>query len=197
MSDSLKHRWLHERAEKLEEGPTTMLIRLAEDHNIPIDDSTVVSSLAMRIAELEWKGKRLAIDYPPADVTGVPWDKDDEDPFGMALPYSFVAHGDEFNAMESGPQSGQPQTASGHFIQEVLLPEFLERFFAKNADYGDQHRAGLGVAAEYVGIHRKVEKLKKALWDGQTMNGEDAREMLFDLIGQCFIVLDLLAQPQT
>ena len=82
------------------------------------------------------------------------------------------------------------------FIYEVLLPEFLERFLAKNADYGDQHRTGLGVKAEYVGIHRKIEKLKSALWDEQAMNGEGAREMLFDLIGQCFIVLDLMAQEE-
>lgn len=90
----------------------------------------------------------------------------------------------------------EPATSSGWFIYEVLLPEFLEQFLAKNADYGDQHRAGLGVRAEYVGIHRKVEKLKTALWDGQVMNGEGPREMLFDLIGQCFIVLDLISQEQ-
>ncbi|MBK8246367.1 MAG: hypothetical protein IPK85_03070 [Gemmatimonadetes bacterium] len=48
----------------------------------------------------------------------------------------------------------EPATSSGWFIYEVLLPEFLEQFLAKNADYGDQHRTGLGVRAEYVGDHR-------------------------------------------
>lgn len=85
------------------------------------------------------------------------------------------------------------RTSSGWFIYESILPDVLRFFFKKNADYGDNHRTGLGPAAEYVGIHRKVEKLKTALWEGQEMEGEGTKEMLYDLIGQCLIVLDLIA----
>lgn len=181
---SIKDDWIQDRTKKIvEDLNSTQIVALAEDNGVKFADQTTREEIARRIAIHEWKGRSsdsLEVpDYPPADV---------------------VAYGDEFNAFESGPMEAigpQPQTSSGFFIYEVLLPEFLERFFAKNADYGDQHRRGLGVAAEYVGIHRKIEKLKAALWDGQEMNGEDAREMLMDLIGQCFIVLDLMAQEQT
>ena len=84
------------------------------------------------------------------------------------------------------------QTASGWCIYEHVLPAVLRRFFRKNADYGDNHRNGLGLRAEYVGLHRKLEKLRRAIWDGQLMAGESAEEMLEDLIGQCLIMLDLL-----
>jgi len=183
----------------------------------------------------KYKGQDL--DYPPADVTGIPFvDMESgpmmaakEEPREAVLARQIMqrwigaiggmdwyngptdraetarSHGKALAAALDGvfqdlqrPPRGlrEPATSSGWFVYEVLLPEFLEQFLAKNADYGDQHRAGLGVRAEYVGIHRKVEKLKTALWDGQVMNGEGPREMLFDLIGQCFIVLDLMAQEQ-
>lgn len=84
------------------------------------------------------------------------------------------------------------QTTSGWFIYEVVLPDVLRHFFKDNADYGDNHREGLGLRAEFVGVHRKVKKLQKAIWDGENMNGEGAEEMLTDLIGQCLIMLDLI-----
>lgn len=87
-------------------------------------------------------------------------------------------------------------TSSGWFIYEEILPQVLDHFFQKNADYGDNHREGLGARAEFVGIHRKVKKLEKALWNRDNMNGEGVEEMLTDLIGQCLITLDLLAQEQ-
>jgi hypothetical protein len=219
----LKDNWIKDRTNSLRAGSTIALVRLAEDNGIQIDDLTSVEHLTRQIAEAEWvtQSKFPAImdwaerkgslpseedfavttagyeapnaeqpwkGYPLADVTGVPFEEGVTWPEKVTGPTS----GPTLTA-KPGPQ---PQTSSGYFIYEVLLPEFLERFFAKNADYGDQHRTGLGTAAEFVGIHRKVEKLKTALWDGQEMNGEGPREMLFDLIGQCFIILDLMAQEE-
>jgi hypothetical protein len=89
------------------------------------------------------------------------------------------------------------RTSSGYFIYEVILPEVLRHFFSKNADYGDQHRTGLGLRAEFVGLHRKFAKLKSFFWDAKLMNHESGKEMLYDVIGQCLIMLDLMAQDES
>lgn len=85
-----------------------------------------------------------------------------------------------------------PQTESGEHILEVLVPRWAEHFVAKNGDYGDQHRYALGPKAEWVGVDRKITKLEEAIWNEKQMNGEGVQEMLHDLIGQCFLILDLL-----
>lgn len=103
-----------------------------------------------------------------------------------------VAPGGEPQVMYFQLRGDKAKTASGRYIVERVLPDVIEHFLAKNADYGDQHRYGLGPKAEFVGIHRKIGKLEAALWKGQQMNGEDAETMLKELIGQCLITLDLL-----
>ncbi len=112
---------------------------------------------------------------------------------GSALAATLDAVFDELPlAMRENPY--QIGTTSGWFIYEVILPEVLRHFFTKNAGYGDQHRYGLGPAAEWVGIDRKIHKLERVLWEGEPVSGpEHVEEMLYDLIGQCFIILDLLA----
>lgn len=98
-----------------------------------------------------------------------------------------------------GPQAHHAEydirTESGRYIFEEILPGLLEYFFAKNAGYGDQHRYGLGPAAEWVGIDRKIHKLERVLWDGEAPEPgqETTEQMLFDLVGQVLIILDLLA----
>lgn len=88
--------------------------------------------------------------------------------------------------------SGAPvKTESARNIVENLIPEFLEHFLPKNADYGDQHRSGLGPRGEFVGLHRKMAKLEKAVWEGKQMNHEGPQEMLRDLIGTALLMLDL------
>jgi hypothetical protein len=87
---------------------------------------------------------------------------------------------------------GLIRTESAQYIVDEILPVVIEHFLKKNADYGDQHREGLGPKGEFVGIHRKVGKLRRALWDGKAMNFEGAEEMLYELIGACLITLDLI-----
>lgn len=73
-------------------------------------------------------------------------------------------------------------------ICEELLPRWVSQFLEKNAGYGDMADE-LGPAAQFVDIHRKVGKLKRALWDQKDIGHEDAEEVAQDLIGHCFLLL--------
>lgn len=84
------------------------------------------------------------------------------------------------------------KTRSSEYIMNTIFPQWAKHFLAKNADYGDQHRYALGPRAEYVGIDRKMYKLEETIWHERDLNGEQAREILFDIIGQSFILIDLL-----
>lgn len=77
-------------------------------------------------------------------------------------------------------------------IIEEFLPEWLEYFLKKNAGYGDMHH-DLGLRAQFVDINRKVGKLRRAWWEGKNIGDENAREVLMDLIGHCFLSFELLA----
>jgi hypothetical protein len=81
----------------------------------------------------------------------------------------------------------------GQHILGVLLPEWEAMFRRKQRDYGgDANR--LGVKGAFVDIHRKEGKLKRAIWDGQKLEGEQPREILMDLIGHCFLTITALDQ---
>lgn len=206
MSKSLKEQWIKDRTEQLRTGPSTALVHLAEDNTIQIDDLMSRKDLARQIAEAEWAGRKGPRNFEELDnnfatAAGL------RAAVERAGPYLHEAPGaDEFNAMESGPAEEAvyhqlrldhpPVTESAHDILSSILPDVIGHFLKDNADYGDNHREGLGARAEFVGIHRKVKKLEKALWDGEDMNGEGAEEMLSDLIGQCLITLDLLDREQ-
>ncbi len=102
-----------------------------------------------------------------------------------------IIRGDDgtvIHQLHAGPYT----TESAEHIMGTLFPRFAAHFLPKNADYGDQHRYALGPRAEWVGIDRKVTKLEHAIWNESEMNGEQVEEMLYDMIGQCFILLDLL-----
>ncbi len=91
------------------------------------------------------------------------------------------------------PDDHQPSKPNGWtsdltYIQDVLLPEWLKQFETKNADYGDDS-GKLGVKGGFTDLWRKVLKLKRALWDGQTLHGEQAREITMDMIGHAFLLL--------
>lgn len=76
-------------------------------------------------------------------------------------------------------------------ITDHLVPEWRHHFLRKNAGYGNMHQ-DLGVKAQYVDMHRKVRKLKRALWDLQDIGDESPREVLLDLIGHCFLTIALI-----
>src|SRR6185503_1867367 len=76
-----------------------------------------------------------------------------------------------------------------------LMAEWERQFAAKAQDYNDNqnenHRV-LGVRGQFADIWRKIGKLKKALWDGQPLVGEQPREILMDLIAHCFLTIAMM-----
>lgn len=83
-----------------------------------------------------------------------------------------------------------------------LLPEFAEHQRIKAKDYngslvpGIENADVLGTRGQYAELWRKMAKLKKALWDGEALVGEQPREILLDFIGHCFLAIDMLDRQQ-
>lgn len=83
-------------------------------------------------------------------------------------------------------------------IRDVLVPEFIGHQKKKAADYngslipGVENADVLGAQGQYAELWRKMAKLKKALWDGKELIGEQPREILLDFIGHCFLAIDML-----
>lgn len=89
---------------------------------------------------------------------------------------------DEWDALH------EQMSPDGQYIMERLLIEWADMFMLKNLSYGsDANR--LGVKGAFVDIHRKEGKLKRAIWDGQKLEGEQPREILMDMIGHCFLTI--------
>jgi hypothetical protein len=87
-------------------------------------------------------------------------------------------------------------------IRDVLVPEFIEHQSRKSADYNESLVPGvenadvLGERGQYAELWRKMAKLKKALWYGEELVGEQPREILLDFIGHCFLAIDMLDRQQ-
>ncbi len=75
--------------------------------------------------------------------------------------------------------------------EQRIIDEIVKLFHQKHKDYGDM-RNDLGIQAQYVDIHRKVGKLRKALWDGVELTGEQPREIMLDLIGHLLLTIDMI-----
>lgn len=78
------------------------------------------------------------------------------------------------------------ETARGILTHE--LPLALALFLEKNRGYGDMADT-LGSRAQFVDMHRKMDKLKRALWEGQDIGREAPREVVLDLFGHCLLML--------
>ena len=72
-----------------------------------------------------------------------------------------------------------------------ILPELVTRFREKSSDYGEVFRE-LGLAGQYSDMHRKMHKLRIAMWEDQALKGEQADEILSDLFGNILISLWLM-----
>lgn len=87
-------------------------------------------------------------------------------------------------------------------IREALVPEFLKHQEEKAKDYngslvpGVENADVLGARGQYAELWRKMAKLKKSLWDGEALVGEQPREVLLDFIGHCFLAIDMLDRQQ-
>lgn len=87
-------------------------------------------------------------------------------------------------------------TEQAKSIFREILPDVLARFVEKNADYGDDTAAFLGAKGQFADINPKFWKLKKALWDGEKLEGEPVEEILADLIGHCLLTLHFLNEQK-
>jgi len=54
----------------------------------------------------------------------------------------------------------------------------------------------LGIRGQYSDMHRKMRKLKKSMWEGEDLKGEQADEILSDLFGNILISLYLMLHAQ-
>lgn len=68
-----------------------------------------------------------------------------------------------------------------------ILPPALARYHAKSVDYSGTKR-DLGPRGQFSDMWRKLKKLKKALWDGQQLVGEQPDEIIDDLIAHCLLI---------
>lgn len=76
-------------------------------------------------------------------------------------------------------------------IASEIFPDALKLFFQKNRDYGATS-FDLGAAGQFAEIWRKVGKLKGPMWEGKSLEFEQADEILKDLIGHCLLSLYFL-----
>lgn len=80
-------------------------------------------------------------------------------------------------------------------MTERILGKVVQRFLTKSVDYGDVFNE-LGLAGQYSDMHRKMYKLKRAMWEGRPLKGEQPEEILEDLLGNILISLYLYAQDR-
>lgn len=83
----------------------------------------------------------------------------------------------------------------GAQLQSIVLeelPEWFVLFAQKNAEYGENAQV-LGDKGQFADMWRKMGKLKTALWDGHEdrLVSEGVDEILRDLIGHCFLTLQM------
>lgn len=79
-------------------------------------------------------------------------------------------------------------TESSKHIFRKFLPVWSDLFLRKNADYGETGDL-LGSRGQFADMWRKFGKLKRAMWDGEALTGEQPEEIIMDLIGHCFLSL--------
>lgn len=75
------------------------------------------------------------------------------------------------------------------YIARTIVPELLQRFDAWSVEY--QQERDLGIRGEFVGLYRKVRKLKTVLWDGKSAASwrEGLRTILFEVAAHALLML--------
>ena len=96
-------------------------------------------------------------------------------------------NGEQINLELEGDESNELRK-----IAMYILPEWLAVFQNKNRDYGSGSMYELGVRGQYSDIHRKMIKLKRAMWEGESLKFEGLEEIIGDLIGHLFLTLHML-----
>lgn len=90
-------------------------------------------------------------------------------------------------------QTNQPLQADPYDeMINKILPLLVEHLRHKSQDYGEVFKE-LGLKGQYSDMHRKMHKLKKAIWDDDILVGdEQTEEILADLFGNVLISIWLM-----
>lgn len=93
--------------------------------------------------------------------------------------------------LEESVRESDNMPVSHGLIMSSLLPEWMDQFSSKAADYGDTHLF-LGSKGQFSDLNRKFWKLYRAVWLRKDMAHESAEEIAFDMIGHCFLLIESL-----
>lgn len=85
-------------------------------------------------------------------------------------------------------------TETAAYILGGLLPQWAAMWQEKHKDYGE-HANDLGAPGQYAELHRKIGKLRRAMWEGEELVSEPAREVAMDMIGHLFLAIMFLDNP--
>jgi hypothetical protein len=101
------------------------------------------------------------------------------------------------NGEEDNPTGyeGIPFTQLPDQVQEMLgedFPAFAKLFLTRSLEYGDA-AFDLGPRGQFSDMYRKMIKLKIGMWEGreEQLTSETVDEILLDLIGHCFLSLQM------
>lgn len=88
-------------------------------------------------------------------------------------------------------------SGSSGAYREMLrdLPGLARGWMVAASDYGEAFR-DLGMRGQYSDMHRKMAKLKRAVWDGEVLLRETVPEIVGDLFGHVLISRYLLAEGE-
>lgn len=78
-----------------------------------------------------------------------------------------------------------------HHLGLAVLGAWPER----QADYGDAFME-LGSRGQYSDIHRKIQKLKRAIWEGQELQGEQVEQIITETIHHLLMMMWLYHEEQ-
>lgn len=97
---------------------------------------------------------------------------------------------------ETGPIAPTAPPELPEHVRWILaaIPTWSARFTEKAVDYGDAVNE-LGKRGQFADMHRKMGKLKRAMWNNEKLVGEQPIEICEDLIGHCFLTMYFLSNP--
>lgn len=87
-----------------------------------------------------------------------------------------------------------PKTTAGTYIADVLMPEWFRQFIKANNEYGEYEIDAYSKLGEIIELRRKLRKLERAFIDRVDYGNwrETPREVLLDMIGHSFLLLNVL-----
>jgi hypothetical protein len=80
-----------------------------------------------------------------------------------------------------------------------LMSEWRRNFAEAYTEYGPGAADETGLAGQWADMFRKIMKLKRSLWSGESgyLKRETEREILLDLISHAFLALEMIERGQT